>query len=225
MKSKGTEWETIVTGPFQENTYLVWAGGANQALCIDPGDDLPLIMAALETNNLELACILGTHGHVDHVGAVAGLRKETGAAFLFPAGDREQLAHLPQACLMLGLPVMEAPEVDLWITPDQLVLNARVHAAIPEGVDISVHHTPGHSAGSVCYEIDGLLFTGDTLFLGSIGRTDLPGGNERQIMESLDQLAALPGDLTVLPGHGPDTTILQERRANPFLKNRPMEAS
>ncbi len=209
---------TIINGPFQGNAYLVWREEDRRAILIDPGDDPERLLAALETDGLTLALILATHGHLDHVGAAEPLRLETGAPVCVPAGEREIVAHLPEACRMFGLPELPAPQVDHWLQPEEGQLAEAVPEAIPEGLEIILWPTPGHSPGGTCYQIGEHLFSGDTLFQNSVGRTDLPGGHWPTLEASLRRLMRLPDETVVHPGHGPATTIARERHDNPFIR-------
>ncbi len=208
---------TIVNGPFQGNAYLIWREEGSRAVLIDPGDDPECFLAALETDGLTLALILATHGHLDHIGAAQPLHLETGAPVCIPAGEREIVAHLPEACRMFGLPELTVPQVDHWLEPQAGQLAEAVSQAMPEGLEIRLLPTPGHSPGGTCYRIGEHLFSGDTLFQGSVGRTDLPGSHWPTMEASLRRLMRLPDETVVHPGHGPDTTIGREKRTNPFL--------
>ncbi len=209
---------TIATGPFQSNAYLIWEDSNAEALIIDPGDDSEELLARIEIEALSLNLILVTHGHLDHVGAAEPLRRQTGAPVCIPTGEQEIIEHLPDACRMFGLPELPIPQVDHWLEPDVGPLAAALDSVVPEGLDIQALATPGHSPGGTSYLIGQHLFAGDTLFQGSVGRTDLPGGHWPTLQNSLVLLMALPDDTIVYPGHGATTTIGQERRDNPFVR-------
>ena len=185
-----------------------------EAIVIDPGDEISRIHGWLTEHGLKLKQILITHGHIDHVGGALKLKQLTGAPILMNENDLPQLDMMDKQAAWLGV---ETPET---APPD-----ASLADGMTVGLDAfpaQVIHTPGHTQGSVCLHFAPmkLLVAGDTLFAGSIGRTDLPGGDTEQILESIEsRLMRLPEETQVLPGHGPATTIAIERRRNPFLRN------
>ena len=193
------EITTLTLGDYMTNCYLVRQEASSKCLVIDPGYEPQRILAQLEEKKLEPEAILLTHGHFDHVGAVQDIAAETDCDVYIGAAD-------------LGLPPM--------ITNGRLFYTHTYPAGGTlnlAGLTLRVLPTPGHTPGSVCLLTEDTLFSGDTLFRGSCGRTDFPGGSWEQILSSLKTLAALPGDYRVLPGHGPETTLEQERRQNPYL--------
>ena len=208
---------TLVTGPFQENSYLVWAEGESAALLIDPGDDPEIIQTAIEEQQLQVALILLTHGHLDHVGAVDAMREQSGAPAVAHPEERELIAWYPESCRLFGLPERPAPTIDRWLLPDASSLPEEMAKLLPWGPGIIIHHTPGHTLGGVTYQVGNDLFTGDTLFKESIGRTDLPGGDMPTLAASLAKLVCLGDDLKVYPGHGESTTIGQEKMNNGYI--------
>ena len=202
----------IVTGPFQENCFLVWKDSL-RALVIDPGHDTDVILDTLDVHGLEVAAYICTHGHADHISALAEMHDRRPAPIAIHSedlawafGPRNQVEPYypppkePQAAQYLPL---ERP--DNWHFGD---------------TSFQCIETPGHTPGSCCllFPEDGILIAGDTLFRGSCGRTDLPGGNPTHLKESLDKLKQLPDEIRVFPGHGPDTTIGIERRTNPYMQ-------
>ena len=189
----------LALGAYQTNCYLIWAD--NQAVVIDPGYEPDTILRALQTLQLELKAILLTHGHFDHVGAVKELVSETGCDVYIHAAE----ATLP--------PMITAGPLYYTHTYDE----GDTIAPIP-GLELSVLHTPGHTPGSVCLLLGDQLFAGDTLFAGSCGRVDLPGGSPTQMLQSLRRLAGLEADYTVHPGHGESTTLSAEKRYNPYMR-------
>ena len=225
--------KTIVTGPFQGNTYLVWnegrplrhssgqgpsaSSGRGLAVIIDPGDEPERLKDEIAAENLGLGVILATHAHLDHVGAIDELRRWSGAVVCFPEGEREALNWLPESYRFFGLPECPVPQVDYWLNPALTDLTGVLSPEQLGGLEITVHATPGHTAGGVCYAIGNSWFVGDTLFCGSVGRVDLPGGDWPALQESLRCLMRLPDDTVIYPGHGPCTTIGQEEKSNPFL--------
>ena len=201
---------TFVVGPFLENTYLLWDSVSRDAVVIDPGGEEELVLDRIARDGLRVAAILNTHAHPDHVGGVARLRRALDVPFCLHPGDQFLLDALPEVCAELGIPPIEAPIVDRALAEGD-VLAVGSHA-------IRVLETPGHSPGSVSLHAGDLLFSGDALFQGSIGRTDFPGGSLTVLLGSIrDKILTLPGATRVLPGHGPPTTVDEERRANPFL--------
>ena len=189
----------LALGAYQTNCYLLWAG--DKAVVIDPGYEPDTILRALETLGLELSAILLTHGHFDHVGAVKELVAETGCEVYIHAAE----ATLP--------PMMTAGELYFTRTYGE----GDTICPIP-GVELHVLHTPGHTPGSVCLLWGDQMFSGDTLFSGSCGRVDFPGGDPRQMLESLRRLASLEADYRVHPGHGESTTLAEEKRYNPSMR-------
>lgn len=188
---------------------------AGEAIVIDPGDEVGRIARVLTENGLKLKQILVTHGHIDHVGGAVRLKRLTGAPILMNENDLPLLAMMGTQAGWLG---METPET---APPDENLADGLVVGF--SRCPAQVMHTPGHSPGSVClyFAPISLLVAGDTLFQGSIGRTDLPGGNFAQIIDSIQmRLMALPDETRVLTGHGPETTVGAERRNNPFLFGR-----
>ena len=191
---------TLPLGAYQTNCYLVWGEDSQTCVVIDPGYKPEIVLAEAKLLGKEIAAILLTHGHFDHVGGVKELAAETDCkVYLCP----EDLAMPPQ---MTAGP--------LYYT-DTYGEGDFVEAA---GLSFKVLHTPGHTPGSVCLACENALFSGDTLFWGSCGRTDLPGGNWATIQKSLKRLAGLPGDFDVYPGHGDATKLSFERNFNPYMQ-------
>jgi hydroxyacylglutathione hydrolase len=206
--------QTIPVGPLQCNCSILGDEASGTAIVVDPGDDAPQIAAALQGQGLTVTHIVHTHAHVDHIGGSAAFKARCGGKAWLHKGDEWLASHLALQCRMIGMPVPETVAVDGWLEEGQR-LELGAHR-------LQVLHTPGHTPGSCSFvvEADGrqLLFAGDTLFAGSIGRTDLWGGDTAQILASLHgKLLALDDDAEVICGHGPGTTIGRERRSNPFL--------
>ena len=205
--------ETFPVGPLQCNCTLLGDEQTAEAIVIDPGDEVGRIHRRLTELGLKLKQILVTHAHIDHVGGALRLKRMTGAPILLNENDLPLLKMMEMQAGWLGVATPETAPPDDPLT-DGLVVGL---ASCPA----TVLHTPGHTQGSVCLHFASLnlLVAGDTLFAGSIGRTDLPGGNFDQILDSIgSRLLALPDETRVLPGHGPATTIGAERKSNPFLR-------
>ncbi len=205
--------ETFPVGPLRCNCTILGDEATGEAMVIDPGDNVAQILARLARHKLTLKQIVVTHGHIDHVGGAVQLKKATGAPVLLNQNDLPLLKMMDMQAGWLGIapPEVAPPDVS---AEDGMVAGISGHTA-------QVLHTPGHTQGSICLHFapENLLIAGDTLFAGSIGRTDLPGGDGRQILRSLhDRLLTLPDATRVIPGHGPETTIGQERESNPFLQ-------
>jgi glyoxylase-like metal-dependent hydrolase (beta-lactamase superfamily II) len=202
----------IVVGAFQENCWVIGNRRTGEAICVDPGDEPAEILALARDMGVAIKVIANSHGHIDHVLGVRGVQEATGAKFLLHPGDLELVRNTAaHAQRWVGANVPNPPP------PDGLLADADdVDVA---GLKLKVIHTPGHTAGSVCFYAEGVVFAGDTLFQGSIGRTDLPGGDYAQEMGSIvDRLLTLPDDTIVLPGHMDQTTIGHELERNPYVR-------
>lgn len=212
--------EILPVGWLQCNCSVVGDPETREAIVLDPGDEVERIQEILARHSLTVRAIVNTHAHIDHVGGLRKLHDLTGAPVLMHGEDLELYRALEMQAAWIGMPVPEIASVDGLLREGDLVRWGRFAA--------NVIHTPGHTPGSLCLHLStagegsaaecGKLFAGDTLFAGSIGRTDLWGGSLDQIMRSLrTKLLALPDDTLVFPGHGPATTIGRERDSNPFL--------
>lgn len=202
----------VTVGPVAENTFLAMNEQTNEALLIDPGDEPDAIKQAITESGADVKAILITHCHFDHVGAVAAMAEHTGAEVWVPELEREILADINTYMRFPGIGPFESYDAEHdAIADDKLQL---------AGFDIDVIFTPGHSPGHVTYSIpaEKAIFSGDVLFQGSIGRTDLPGSNTQALLDSLDKLVAdLPAETVVFPGHMGVTTLEAEKASNPFL--------
>ena len=205
--------DTIPVGLLQVNCYVLGCERTQQAVVIDPGDEVTAIQDALDRRKLTLARILATHGHFDHLLACCELQERTGAPLYLHAADRPLVATMRRTCIAwLGHDPGQTPAIAGDLTAGETI---RVGAIVLE-----VRHTPGHSPGSVTLvdHAGRRAFTGDALFAGSIGRTDLPGGDMRTLLKSIRaQILSLPEDYAVLSGHGPASTVGVESASNPFL--------
>ncbi len=202
--------ETVITGLLGENAYIVYDDEAREAVVIDPGADDAEIAARMKQLGVVPKAILLTHGHHDHIGAVRALKDKYNVQTMIHKSDAPMLTDPVKNLSALFSGAAVSPPADKTLQDGDTLLIA--------GLEIGVLHTPGHSAGSVCFLIGNRLFSGDTLFAGSIGRTDFPDSSWEQMQRSLTVLYNLPGDYTVLPGHGPASTLADERRHNPWMK-------
>ena len=203
--------ETITVGPFLENCYVI--GTEATGAIIDPGDEATRIALAVEQTGLEINQILVTHAHIDHVGAVAALAEEYACPVLMHAEAEPMLRQVPTQAMTMGLRFGKVPTADRYIE-DEEILDVG-------GLRLKSLYTPGHAPGHLALyvEDEGVVVSGDTLFAGSVGRTDLFGGSMEVLMRSINErLLTLPNETRVYPGHGPPTTIGDERAHNPFLR-------
>ncbi len=200
----------LVVGVFQENCYILASNRTKEAIIVDPGDDPDRIMEVVRDMGVTVKLIANSHGHADHILGVSGVQEGTGAKFLINQLDLGLLDQGSESARQMGRDGVTVPSPDGYVQDGDVVGVA--------GLDLQVIHTPGHTPGSVSYYVNGLLFSGDTLFRGSIGRTDFSGGDYDQEMESIvNRLLQLPDETIVLPGHMLETTIRQERATNPFI--------
>lgn len=199
----------LVVGPLQVNSYLVGCEETKEGIVIDPGGDSPVILSQIDALGLNIAYIVNTHGHVDHVAANRSLQEATGAPIAIHRLDAPWFTS-PQGGLALILGATPGPPADILLEEGDEVRFGNI--------SLKILHTPGHTLGGISLLGKGVIFTGDALFNMGIGRTDFPGGDFKTLMESIkSKLFALPEDTVVYPGHGPTTTIGREKRANPFV--------
>ena len=204
--------EILPVGPLQCNCSVIGDEATREAMVIDPGDDIENVLSLIEKHSLKVEQIVITHAHIDHVGGAMKLRAATGAPILLNQNDYALLKMLDVQAAWIGMKDPGKVEIDQSVGQADTVRAGSLTA--------NVIHTPGHTEGSVClyFPAESKLIAGDTLFAGSIGRTDLPGGSMEKIINSLhERVLALPDDTLVVPGHGPLTTIGEERESNPFL--------
>lgn len=205
------KYENVIVGPLETNCYLIYCEETLECAVMDPGAEPEKIIRAINELNLKPVILINTHGHVDHVGANKDIKEKYDIPLLMHSADVPMLKNILQSGLGLLLGAKSSP------LPDRLLL---------EGDEIKIGtsslqtiYTPGHSPGCLCFLRDDLLFSGDTLFCGGVGRTDLPGGSWEKMMDSIkNKVLILPDKTIVLPGHGPHTTVGQERAMNPFIR-------
>ena len=202
--------QSLVVGPIQANCFILGDEKTQEAVVIDPGDEAKRILAGLQKQALKLKYIINTHGHFDHVGANKALKEKTGAPILIHRVEAPLLAQLSSSAAVWGMQVDDSPPADRLLEDGDRISFGEI--------TLEVIHTPGHSLGGISLYTPKDLFVGDTLFAGSIGRTDFPGGDYEQLISGVrTRLFVLGDDVRVFPGHGPATTIGQERRYNPFF--------
>ena len=208
--------ESEAVGPLFKNGFVVGCEDTREAVLIDPGDEVAALLASADRLKLTIRRILLTHAHFDHVSGVAEARRTLDVPIHLHRDDQFLYDHAVQSGAMFGLKVEPQPPIDLYYTPGEIIAFG--------GYEVRPHHTPGHCPGGVCLQIGRKgeagkeLFVGDTLFAGSIGRTDLPGADHATLIRSIRTVLFACGDAArVHPGHGPSTTIGHERRTNPFL--------
>lgn len=199
----------LVVGPLQENCYIVGDDRTREAIVIDPGDEPDRIVETIKEDKLNVSTIVCTHGHFDHLGAIGDIKRETGAKVLIHNDDLFIFKTARQQAALWGFEIDDMPDPDETVKDGDII---RVGNLVFKFI-----HTPGHSPGSICLYGEGVVFTGDTLFQDSVGRTDLPGGNMEKLKESFKRLLNLPDEIEVFPGHGPETTIGRERQENFFI--------
>jgi glyoxylase-like metal-dependent hydrolase (beta-lactamase superfamily II) len=215
--------ETIPVGPLQCNCSILGDETSREAIVVDPGDDIPRILALLAKHNLTVKQILITHAHIDHIAGAHRLKQLTAAPILYNQRDLPLVKMMDIQATWLGIPTPTVSNPDDTLEDGKLIAVGASPERSQRGLTGSILHTPGHTEGSVCLYLPDqtLLLAGDTLFAGSVGRTDLPGGNTSKLLHSIhERLLTLPDEVNVIPGHGPRTTIGSERASNPFLQNQ-----
>ena len=203
----------LVVGPLQVNCYILADEKTKEAVVIDPGDDAREILKLIKDKGLTVKYLVCTHGHFDHVGANKALKEATGAMLLVHEDDASLMASASMQSRAFGMNTMSSPKADRYVKHGDVIKAGEV--------SLKVLHTPGHSPGGISLLEQGMVFTGDSLFAGSIGRTDLPGGDLMTLLRSIKtNLMTLPDETKVFCGHGPASTIGEERRENPFLNRQ-----
>ncbi len=205
----GLEIKEIVVGPLEVNCYIVYDTENREAIVVDPGDEPDRILDLITSSNLKVRHIICTHTHFDHVGTIPELKEKTAAQIVIHEKEAEIYEAARDMAAFWGYDVDPLPPPDIFVSEgDEIKTGNLVFRII---------HTPGHSPGGICLYGSGIAITGDTLFAGSVGRTDLPGGDINLLKESFKRLMSLPENTAVLPGHGPRSTIGREKRENFFI--------
>jgi len=203
------EIETLVVGALQSNCYIIWDEKNLDAMVVDPGDEPERITGVIDTKKLKVRFIVCTHGHFDHLGGVAALKGRTGAQIVLHRDDIEIYRNSRKHAASWGYEITQPPEPDMFVREgDELPLG---------GQKFIVLSTPGHSPGGICLYDAGVLVTGDTVFAGSVGRTDLYGGDMEDLKKSFARIISLPPETRILPGHGSPSTVGEERSMNFFI--------
>jgi glyoxylase-like metal-dependent hydrolase (beta-lactamase superfamily II) len=199
----------LAVGQLEVNCYIIGDEKSGHAITVDPGDEPDRITEIIKKTGLEVRSIICTHAHFDHIGAVGDVKDATGARVLIHRDDKELYENAGDQAAIWGYKLEDNPQPDGYLEDgDNLTVG---------NLNFRVLHTPGHSPGGICLLGEGILCSGDTLFQGSVGRTDFPGGDQAKLKESFKRLLDLPENIRVLPGHGPETDIGRERRDNYFV--------
>lgn len=200
----------IVAGVYGVNCYIIGDEESKKGAVIDPGGSLNEIISIVSDNKINIEYIILTHGHGDHIGAVKDLKENTNSKILAHEAEKDILNKSENnLTALMGMDIIEI-EADEYLKEGQTVKLGKL--------ELNIIHTPGHTPGCMCIKVDDIMFTGDTLFAGSIGRTDLPGGDYDTIMNSLEKLSKLDDEITIYPGHGPASEIGIEKSINPYMK-------
>lgn len=198
----------FVVGPLESNCYLIADEHSKETLVVDPGDEPDRILDFVHKNSLHVKHIVCTHAHFDHVGALSEIKQATGASIVIHRDEDEIYRSTREQAVSWGFELDDLPEPDMLVSDGDILEIG--------SLKFMIIHTPGHSPGGICFSGEDILITGDTLFSGSVGRTDLHGGDIMQLKKSFKRIMSLSENITVLPGHGPETTIGREKKENFF---------
>ncbi|MFB0565515.1 MAG: MBL fold metallo-hydrolase [Candidatus Aminicenantaceae bacterium] len=205
------EFKIVVVGALETNCYLVSCEETHECAVVDPGGEPNKIFTSIDEKSLKPVVILNTHGHIDHIGANRDMKERYSIPLRIHASDSYMLGNVQQSELSFFLQTKSSPPADSFFKDGDTITIGNSH--------LRVIHTPGHSPGSVSFLGDGFLLSGDSLFCRGVGRTDLPGGSWEEMENSIrNKILALPKEMIVLPGHGPSTSVAQEKRLNPFIR-------
>jgi glyoxylase-like metal-dependent hydrolase (beta-lactamase superfamily II) len=205
------KFESVIVGPLETNCYLVYCPESLECAVVDPGAEPSKIFRLIAQNNLRPAILLNTHGHIDHIGANKDIKEKYDIPLFIHRLDEPMLRRALQSELSFFLGAKDSPSPDHYLEEGETIKIGKS--------SLQIIHTPGHSPGSVSFLGDGFLLSGDTLFFGGVGRTDLPGGSWPELENSIrSKILSMPDQTTVLPGHGPFTTVGQEKNSNPFIR-------
>jgi len=202
-------FERFVVGPLDTNSYVIGDEAEKKAVIIDPGDEPERILELIHEKGFKVSAIICTHAHFDHVGAAGDIKKSTGADILLHKADLDTYARAKDQAAFWGYSLDDLPKPDGYIDDgDEVSVGS---------LKFKVMHTPGHSQGGICLYGEGIMISGDTIFQGSVGRTDFPGGSVEMLKSSFRRILELPDDTRVYSGHGPETTIGREKKTNFFV--------
>jgi glyoxylase-like metal-dependent hydrolase (beta-lactamase superfamily II) len=200
--------DTLIVGPLQVNCFIIYDEGSDDAVVVDPGDEAEKIIKLIEGRKLKVSRIVCTHAHFDHVGAVARMKEKTGAAVMLHKGDLDIYMRADKQGALWGFHIEQPPAPDMHMLEGDEIAVGRFR--------LKVLHTPGHSPGGICLFGEGVIITGDTIFAGSVGRTDFPGGSLEELKKSFARIITLPAQTRMFPGHGPLSTVGNEKKNNFF---------
>jgi hydroxyacylglutathione hydrolase len=198
----------LIVGPLENNCFMIADEKSSECLVTDPGDEPDRIIDLIKESKFQVRYILCTHAHFDHVGALPEVKEETKAKIALHSDDLFIYRNAPEYAKAWGFEIDPLPEPDLLVSEGDILELG--------DLKFEVFHTPGHSPGGICIYGEGILITGDTIFAGSVGRTDLKGGDREKLKESFKRLMSLPDETRILPGHGPESTIGHEKTGNFF---------
>ena len=203
-------FKSLVVGQLEVNCFILACEGTREGIVVDPGEKIDAILQFVRENDIRVVEIVATHGHFDHIGRVASLKEATGAPFAVHKADEAMVEGLTDIAGFFGIPTDQAPTIDRFFDEgDTITFGNRT---------LGIVHVPGHAPGNVAFTWPGHAIVGDTVFAGSIGRTDFENSDHQTLIESIrTKILTLPDDTVLHPGHGPDTTVDREKRTNPFL--------